>query len=92
MARQGHAFATSDEARVVYQPPSEGPVDYNAPLVDVPRDGKTLGEIVVRGNVVMKEVRNMILSAFTICSSIYVVFQRSRGNKESFQRSTFWIW
>ena len=56
MARQGHAFATSDEARVVYQAPQEGEVDYNAPLVDVPMDGKTLGEIVTRGNIVMKEV------------------------------------
>lgn len=54
MARQGHGFATADEARVVYQLPADAPED--APLVDVPSDGKTLGEIVVRGNIVMKEV------------------------------------
>lgn len=54
MARQGHAFATSDEVRVVYQPKDDEPLD--AELVDVPNDGKTLGEIVVRGNIVMKEV------------------------------------
>ncbi|KAH9486780.1 Acetate/butyrate--CoA ligase AAE7, peroxisomal [Psilocybe cubensis] len=52
MARQGHAFATADVARVVFASP-EG--DLNAPLVDVPRDGKTVGEIVTRGNIVMKE-------------------------------------
>lgn len=53
MARQGHSFATADEARVVYQIPPDhtGPVE----LVDVPADGKTLGEIVTRGNIVMKE-------------------------------------
>ena len=48
-SRQGHAFATSFPLRVI------GPT--NAPgeeLVDVPRDGKTVGEIVVRGNIVMQ--------------------------------------
>ncbi|KAG8896804.1 hypothetical protein FRC01_011615, partial [Tulasnella sp. 417] len=52
-ARQGHSFATADEVRVVYQIPPDhtGPVE----LVDVPADGKTLGEIVTRGNIVMKE-------------------------------------
>ncbi|CAE6449195.1 unnamed protein product [Rhizoctonia solani] len=48
MARQGQAFATADEARVVY-------TDSGEHLRDVPADGKTVGEIVVRGNIVMKE-------------------------------------
>ncbi|QRW19059.1 AMP binding enzyme [Rhizoctonia solani] len=48
MARQGQAFATADEARVVYTDSEEN-------LRDVPADGKTVGEIVVRGNIVMKE-------------------------------------
>jgi len=52
MARQGHAFATAEEARVVYPTDS----DDVAPLKDVPRDGKTLGEVVTKGNIVMKEV------------------------------------
>ena len=52
MARQGHAFATAEDVRVVYV--SEN--DDNGPLRDVPRDGKTVGEIVTRGNIVMKEV------------------------------------
>lgn len=56
MARQGHAFVTADEARVVYPPPPDVDFDPNAPLEDVPADGKTLGEIVTRGNIVMKEV------------------------------------
>ncbi|KAI0274811.1 acetyl-CoA synthetase-like protein [Gloeopeniophorella convolvens] len=47
-ARQGHAFATSFPLRVVH--PTESP---GQPLVDVPRDGKTVGEIVARGNIVM---------------------------------------
>lgn len=54
MARQGNAFATAEDARVVYPYP-EGVED--GPLIDVPRDGKTVGEIVTRGNIVMKEVR-----------------------------------
>ena len=51
MARQGHAFATAEEVRVVYPTESN-----DAPLKDVPRDGKTLGEVVTKGNIVMKEV------------------------------------
>lgn len=49
MARQGHAFAVAQEVRVVYQ-------DESDELTDVPSDGKTIGEIVTRGNIVMKEV------------------------------------
>ncbi|KAG9012722.1 hypothetical protein FRB93_001275 [Tulasnella sp. JGI-2019a] len=58
MARQGHAFATSEEARVVYQPACDDPAELDKPLVDVKADGKTLGEIVTRGNIVMKEYFN----------------------------------
>lgn len=50
MARQGYSYTTSDGTRVVYQTDGED-------LKDVPRDGKTIGEIIVRGNLVMKEVR-----------------------------------
>lgn len=50
MARQGHAFATAEEVRVVTC--EEG----SEILRDVPADGQTLGEIVTRGNIVMKEV------------------------------------
>jgi hypothetical protein len=53
MARQGTSFATAQDVRVVY-PPKDDSTD--AGLVDVPRDGKTVGEIVTRGNIVMKEV------------------------------------
>ncbi|KAI0807675.1 acetyl-CoA synthetase-like protein [Fomes fomentarius] len=53
IARQGIPFATAEEARVVFQlKEGESP---DAPLVDVPRDGKTIGEVVFRGNIVMKE-------------------------------------
>ncbi|KAG6893428.1 hypothetical protein C0992_010013, partial [Termitomyces sp. T32_za158] len=52
MARQGHAFATAQDVRVVYQPGEHAKEDE---LVDVPRDGKTLGEIVTQGNITMKE-------------------------------------
>ncbi|RDB15670.1 putative acyl-activating enzyme 1, peroxisomal [Hypsizygus marmoreus] len=55
IARQGHAFATAQEVRVVYQPGDHATED---DLIDVPKDGKTLGEIVTRGNIVMKEYFN----------------------------------
>jgi hypothetical protein len=45
MARQGYPFATAQDARVVH-PLKDG----DDTLVDVPRDGKTVGEIVTRGN------------------------------------------
>jgi acyl-CoA synthetase (AMP-forming)/AMP-acid ligase II len=48
-ARQGHAFTTSFPLRVVR--PTTNPGEE---LIDVPRDGKTIGEIVVRGNIVMQ--------------------------------------
>ncbi|KAF8640479.1 hypothetical protein AX17_000142 [Amanita inopinata Kibby_2008] len=50
IARQGHAFATAYEVRVVHSGDEQGDR-----LVDVPKDGKTLGEIVTRGNLVMRE-------------------------------------
>lgn len=58
MARQGYSYTTADGARVVYQTEGED-------LKDVPRDGKTIGEVVVRGNLVMKEV-NVSQPAFVI--------------------------
>ncbi|EIW86577.1 acetyl-CoA synthetase-like protein [Coniophora puteana RWD-64-598 SS2] len=51
MARQGQSFATAQEVRVVYPPRH----DNDQELIDVPRDGNTVGEIVTRGNIVMKE-------------------------------------
>jgi acyl-CoA synthetase (AMP-forming)/AMP-acid ligase II len=56
-ARQGHAFATSAPVRVVV--PTTTTTDENPggqeeeELVDVPKDGKTVGEIVMRGNIAM---------------------------------------
>jgi len=46
-ARQGVPYTVSDEVRVV---------DEN--MVDVPADGKTMGEVVMRGNIVMKGYYN----------------------------------
>ncbi|KAJ7492811.1 hypothetical protein FB451DRAFT_1336640 [Mycena latifolia] len=43
MARQGHSFATAQDVRVVHPPK-----DNDTVLVDVPRDGKTVGEIYFR--------------------------------------------
>jgi hypothetical protein len=51
MARQGHAFATAHDVRIIQRTEA----DENK-LIDVPRDGQTMGEIVTRGNIVMKEV------------------------------------
>ena len=49
MARQGYTSALAHDVRVIYQDDSDEPTD-------VPADGKTVGEIVTRGNIVMKEV------------------------------------
>jgi len=51
MARQGQIFATAQNVRVVYPPKNENDQE----LVDVPKDGQTTGEIITRGNIVMKE-------------------------------------
>lgn len=56
MARQGHAFLTADEARVIRVDANNGNVAVRDPrgrLVDVERDGSELGEIALRGNIVM---------------------------------------
>ena len=58
MARQGHAFVTAQEVRVVYQGDGDD-------LLDVPCDGKTIGEVVTRGNIVMKEVRSRFDHVFS---------------------------
>lgn len=52
-SRQGIAMVTSEEVRVVEQIPKHSPADVQ--LVDVPADGATMGEVVMRGNVVMRE-------------------------------------
>ncbi|HYO04164.1 MAG TPA: AMP-binding protein [Mycobacterium sp.] len=49
MSRQGVGMITADEARVVAS------YGHSEELVDVPADGVTMGEIVMRGNTVMKE-------------------------------------
>lgn len=59
MARQGLSYAISDDVRVVYPPKEDEQDDVNMELVDVPKDGKTVGEVVLRGTMVMKEVRDM---------------------------------
>ena len=56
MARQGHSFATAQNVRVVHPPRHENDQE----LVDVPNDGRAVGEIVTRGNIVMKEVGDTI--------------------------------
>jgi fatty-acyl-CoA synthase len=49
MSRQGVGMITADDARVV------ATYGHSDELVDVPADGVTMGEIVMRGNTVMKE-------------------------------------
>lgn len=61
MARQGHAFANADEVRVARLHQKLGHEhlhsgDRGDVVEDVPDDGETVGEVVVRGNIVMKEV------------------------------------
>lgn len=57
MARQGHGFVTSEEARVVRLSKDENskePIVEHGRLVDVKRDGTEVGEIALRGNIVMQ--------------------------------------
>lgn len=57
MARQGHGFVTAEEARVVRLSSDENskdPIVEHGRLVDVKRDGTEVGEIALRGNIVMQ--------------------------------------
>jgi acyl-CoA synthetase (AMP-forming)/AMP-acid ligase II len=85
MARQGQAFATADEARIVHTDSGEN-------LKDVPADGKTVGEIVVRGNIVMKEVRTGVIGVIGLDESSTLVFPRPRGYKENISRWPLLVW
>ncbi|WFD31221.1 cellulase [Malassezia sp. CBS 17886] len=51
-ARQGHAYVAADQTRVVRRPADDAP--QGDVLLDVCCDGKEVGEIIVRGNLVMK--------------------------------------
>ena len=51
MARQGHGFLVSDECRVIRTESSKDGA--TTELIDVARDGKETGEIIIRGNMAM---------------------------------------
>lgn len=90
MARQGHAFATAQEVRVVY-PLGEGDEESDT-LRDVPRDGKTVGEIVTRGNIVMREVGLIFIYFHTAISHCYNDLQYFRdpdATKRAFRGGSF---
>ena len=79
LARQGFSFVTAQDTRVVHQLESDD-------LIDVPRDGKTIGEVVVRGNIVMNEVSNMSFQSIPCWTVSLTVLQRSRRDQESVPR------
>jgi acyl-CoA synthetase (AMP-forming)/AMP-acid ligase II len=82
MARQGIPFATALELRVVY-PLKEGE-DPSTPLRDVPRDGKTMGEVVTRGNITMKgQMVICQLRSFLTFASEY--FRDREATKKAFR-------
>ncbi|BGP12613.1 hypothetical protein JCM10213_008749 [Rhodosporidiobolus nylandii] len=57
MARQGHAFLTADDIRIVRLPPSEGgetPLNPDGSMQEVEPNGQEVGEICFRGNIVLK--------------------------------------
>jgi hypothetical protein len=88
-ARQGHAFATADEARVVEQ-------DENlTELRDVPWDGKTVGEIVTRGNIVMKQVSLhhtlLFLGCYPSSSTSAILKLRRRRSVEEVSIQEIWL-
>lgn len=85
MARQGQAFATAQDVRVVLPPKDEN----DQVLVDVPKDGKTVGEIMTRGNIVMKEVSyglNCGMGALVLILCSISAIQRLR--KKLFEEGT----
>lgn len=90
MARQGQSFATAQEVRVVL-PAKDGNDDM---LVDVPKDGKSVGEIITRGNIVMKEVSKTKLTRTVLgtmlCSTSGT--QRLRGKPSVVVTSIVEIW
>lgn len=91
VARQGHSFLTANPVRVVYQPKDgEEPAD-DAELVDVPKDGKTTGEIVMRGNLAMMEVRTCAADADAhgTHDCFGLVFPRPRGDEEGLPGRVF---
>ena len=81
MARQGHAFANADEVRVAkirqksgHEHSQDG--DRGDVVEDVPDDGETVGEVVVRGNIVMKEVgtssyQNLLILGVRLCGPVH---------------------
>lgn len=64
MARQGHGFLVVDEVRVIKRASEEdekvttGDNEGDRELIDVARDGKEIGEIIMRGNLAMREYYN----------------------------------
>lgn len=90
MARQGHSFATAQNVRVVRPPRHENDQE----LIDVPNDGRAVGEIVTRGNIVMKEVGDTIRQVFKLykCSHCWIVLQRSRSYSQGVQRGVLQLW
>eukprot|EP01117_Protostelium_nocturnum_P017314 TRINITY_DN7031_c0_g1_i1.p1 TRINITY_DN7031_c0_g1~~TRINITY_DN7031_c0_g1_i1.p1 ORF type:complete len:605 (+),score=232.85 TRINITY_DN7031_c0_g1_i1:42-1856(+) len=56
MSKQGQNYIASDEVKVIrVLKEDDGKVIPFSPIEEVPWDGKTLGEVVMRGNIVMKE-------------------------------------
>ena len=90
MARQGQSFATAQEVRVVL-PAKDGNDDM---LVDVPKDGKSVGEIITRGNIVMTEVSKTISTrrvlGLMLCSTSGI--QGLRGKPSVVVTSIVGIW
>ncbi|GAA5852965.1 hypothetical protein JCM9279_000096 [Rhodotorula babjevae] len=56
MAKQGHSFLTADDIRIVRLTPEGEPPTTD--LTETAADGKEIGEIVMRGNIVMKRYAN----------------------------------
>lgn len=79
------------DIRVVYQPKEGEPLDLDVPLVDVPKDGLTIGEIVMRGNITMKEVRtcrHLRRSMANLISSLQY-FKDPAATKKAFRGGYF---
>jgi hypothetical protein len=88
MARQGQSFATAQEVRVVYLPENENDQE----LRDIPKDGRTVGEILMRGNMVMKEVCSESCARGLVFIIHSLVLPRPRSYTQGFPGRLLPLW
>lgn len=85
MSKQGHGYATAEEARVIFRADDNS----HGLLKDVPKDGKTVGEVVTRGNIVMKEVFQILIHLRFTCISDDSTSMTPRRRRQHLKETSF---